>query len=165
MERQAKPAAGIVGADGAAAERWVADDEVVSLGDARLGEVFGADSRVRMEEFCNPSRDGIHFDAGQGRLGQKRFRHEGEEEAGPASGLEHATAGEAHAAQARATSPRTMNSGVKCAYCVTRARLASSAGETSCFEVLPEGFPALREGLVGRIGGRDCWRGHPRRRT
>ena len=26
---------------------------------------------------------------------------------------------------------RTMNSGVKCAYCVTRARLASSPGETS----------------------------------
>ena len=44
---------------------------------------------------------------------------------------------------------RTMNSGVKCAYCVTRARLASSAGETSCFEVLPEGVPALREGFVG----------------
>ena len=44
---------------------------------------------------------------------------------------------------------RTMNSGVKCAYWVTRARLASSPGETSCFEVLPEGVPALREGVLG----------------
>ena len=32
---------------------------------------------------------------------------------------------------------RTMNSGVKCAYCVTRARLASSPGETSCSRSSP----------------------------
>ena len=68
VERQAEPAGGIVGADGAAAERRVADDEVVSLGDARLGEVLGADARVRMEELRDPSRDRVHFDAGQRRL-------------------------------------------------------------------------------------------------
>ena len=99
MERQAALAGRIVGADGAAAERRVADDEVVSLGDARLGEVLGADARVRMEELRDPSRDGVHFDAGQRRLVLEGFRHEGEEEAGPASGFEDATAGEAHAAE------------------------------------------------------------------
>ena len=31
-------------------ERRVANDEVVGLGDARLGEVLGADARIRMEE-------------------------------------------------------------------------------------------------------------------
>ena len=148
MERQAEPAGGIVGADGAAAERRVADDEVVSLGDARLGEVLGADARVRIEEFCNPRRDRVHFDAGQRRLGLERFRHEGEEEAGPASGLEDATAGEAHAAEGAPDGPHHEFRG--------EMRILRDAGEArelgrrdELLEVLPEGLPALREGFLG----------------
>ena len=148
MERQAKPAGGIVGADGAAAERRVADDEVVSLGDARLGEVLGADSRVRMEEFCNPSRDRVHFDAGQRRLVLEGFRHEGEEEAGPASGFEDATAGEAHAAERPPHRPHHEFR--------REMRILRDAGEAREFarrdellQVLPKGFPALREGVLG----------------
>ena len=149
VERQAEPAGGIVGADGAAAERRVADDEVVSLGDARLGEVLGADARVRMEEFCDPRRDRVHFDAGQRRLVRKRFGHEGEEEAGPASGLEDATAGEAHAAERPPHRPHHEFRGEM--RILRDAREARELGRRDeLLEVLPEGLPALREGFLGR---------------
>ena len=148
MERRAEPAGGIVGADGAGAERRVADDEVVSLGDARPGEVLGADARVRIEEFCNPRRDRVHLDAGQRRLGLERFRHEGEEEAGPASGLEDATPGEAHANEG---APDGADHEFR-----REMRILRHAGEArelgrrdELLEVLPEGLPALREGLLG----------------
>ena len=149
MERQAEPAGWIVGADGAGAERRVTDNEVVSLGDARLGEVLGADARVRIEEFCNPRRDRVHFDAGQRRLGLERFRHEGEKEAGPAPGLEDATAGEAHTPQGAPDSAHHEFRG--------EMRVLRDAGEArelgrrdQLLEVFPEGFPALWEGFLGR---------------
>ena len=129
-------------------ERRVADDEVVSLGDARLGEVLGADARVRMEELRNPRRDRVHLDAGQRRLGLERFRHEGEEEAGPAPRLEDAPAGEAHAPQGAPDGPDHEFRG--------EMRVLGHAGEAcelarrdELLEVLPEGLPALREGLLG----------------
>ena len=148
VERQAEPAGGIVGADGAAAERRVADDEIVSLGDARLGEVLGADARVRIEEFCNPSCDRVHFDTGQSRMCLEGFRHEGEEEAGPASGLEHATAGEAHAAERPPDSPHHEFRGEM--RVLRHAREARELGRRDqLLEVFPEGFPALREGFLG----------------
>ena len=148
VERQAEPAGGIVGADGAAAERRVADDEVVSLGDARLGEVLGADVRVRMEEPGDPSRDRVHLDAGQRRLVREGFRHEGEEEAGPASGLEHATAGEAHATQRAPDRPHHEFRGeVRILRDAREAR--EFARRDELLQVLPEGVPALREGFLG----------------
>ena len=149
MERQAELAGRIVGADGAAAERWVADDEVVSLGDARLGEVLGANARVRMEELRDPSRDRVHFDAGQRRLGlasasgmrakKRPVPHPGSSTRPPEKPMRR---------RARQI-PLPMNSGVKCAYWVTRARLASSPGETSCSRSSPRVLPALREGVLG----------------
>ena len=148
MERQAEPAGRIVGADGAAAERRVADDEVVALSDARLGEVLGADVRVRIEEFCNPSGDRIHLDAGQRRLFRERFGHEGEEEAGPASGLEDSTAGETHAAERAPDGPyHEFRGEVRILRHAREAR--EFARRYELFEVLPKGLPSLREGFLG----------------
>ncbi len=45
---------------------------------------------------------------------------------------------------------RTMNSGVKCAYWVTRARLASSPGETSCSSSSPRVSQPFGKDFVGR---------------
>jgi hypothetical protein len=70
-----KRSGGIRGAHGPARERRIADDEIVSLGNARLGEVLGANNRVRIEEFRDARRDRVHFDAGQRRLGLQGFRH------------------------------------------------------------------------------------------
>ena len=44
---------------------------------------------------------------------------------------------------------RTMNSGVKCAYCVTRARLASSPGETSCSRSSPRVSQPFGKAFLG----------------
>jgi hypothetical protein len=148
VERQAELAGRIVGADGAAAKRWVADDEVVSLGDARLGEVLGANARVRMEELRDPSRDRVHFDAGQRRLLGKRFGQEGEEEAGPASGLEQATAGEAHATQG-APDPATDEFRREMRILRHTGEACEFARRDELLQVLPEGAPALREGVLG----------------
>jgi hypothetical protein len=148
VERQAELAGGIVGADGAAAERRVADHEIVTLGDARLGEVLGADARVRMEELRDPSGDRVHFDAGQRRLGLKRFGHEGEEEASSASGLEHTAAGEAHAAQG-APDGADHKLGREMRILGDAREACELARRNELFELLPEGLPALREGLVG----------------
>ena len=78
----------------------------------------------------------------------ERFGHEGEEEAGPASGLEDATAGEAHAAERAPDGPHHEFRG--------EMRILRDAGEArelarrdELLEVLPEGLPALREGLLG----------------
>lgn len=45
---------------------------------------------------------------------------------------------------------RTINSGVKCAYCVTRARLCELGLRDELLEVLAQRLPALREGLFRR---------------
>ena len=136
VERQVEPAGGIVGADGAAAERRVADDEVVSLGDARLGEVLGADARVRMEEvpiravigsISTPVSVVLVSSASGMRAKKRPVPHPGSRTRPPEKPMRR---------RARQMA-RTMNSGVKCAYCVTRARLASSAGETSCSRSSP----------------------------
>ncbi len=148
VERQAEPAGGIVGADGAAAERRVGDDEIVSLGDARLGEVLGAYLGIRIEEFCNPRRDRVHFDAGQCRLGIEHFRHEREEEAGPAPGLEDAATGEAHATQGAPDRPHHEFRGeVRILRDAREAR--EFARRDELLQVLPKGVPALREGFLG----------------
>ena len=45
---------------------------------------------------------------------------------------------------------RTMNSGVKCAYWVHAGEARELGRRDQLLEVLPEGFPALREGFLGR---------------
>jgi hypothetical protein len=88
-----------VGAHGAVRERRIANREVEDLRQARLGEILMAYAGVWIEELRDPGGHSVHLDAGQRQLARKRFRCEGEEEARPATGLEHAAPVEADSAQ------------------------------------------------------------------
>ncbi len=99
MQREAQLSGRIVGAHGPVRERWIADREVVELRQSRLREILVANAGVRVEEFGDPGGRWVHFDAGQRQLAGEGFRAKGEEQARPATWLEHAPAVEAHPAQ------------------------------------------------------------------
>jgi hypothetical protein len=111
VQRQAQPSSRIVGAHRPVRERRIPDCEVVELRQSRLREILVANAGVRVEEFGDPGGNGVHFDAGQRELADEGFRGKSEEQARPATGLEHAPAVEAHPTQ-RPQMARTMNSGV-----------------------------------------------------
>ena len=97
MQREAELADRVVGANRAVAERRVAEDEIVTVRQAGLGEILMANEGVRIEEPRDAGGGGVHLDAGEGDLAGEGFGHEREEKAGSAAGFEHAPAGEAHA--------------------------------------------------------------------
>jgi hypothetical protein len=59
------------------------------------------DEGVRVEEFGDPGGRWVHLDAGQGQFANEGFWAKSEEQARPATGLEHAPAVKAHLAQSR----------------------------------------------------------------
>ena len=99
VEREAQLSGRILGAHGPIRERRIADREVVELPQSRLREILVPNEGVRIEEFGDPGGRWVHFDAGQRQFANEGFRAKSEEQARPATGLEHAPAVEAHLAQ------------------------------------------------------------------
>jgi hypothetical protein len=99
MQGQAQFSGRIVGAYRPVRERRIADREIEQFRQFRLGEILVPDARVRVEEFGDPGGRWVHFDAGPRELADEGFRAKSEEQARPATGLEHAPAVKSHLAQ------------------------------------------------------------------
>src|ERR1700685_2398911 len=99
MQRETQLSRRIVRPHGPVRERWIADREVVELRQSRLREILVPDAGVRVEEFGDPGGRWVHFDAGQRQFADEGFRAKSEEQARPATGLEHAPAVKAHLAR------------------------------------------------------------------